>query len=114
MRRFFQVLGLIALMFCGTYAVAEPLVDIFKANAKRGSFRAEGNTIFVYDVIVGSDAEAEFWGGVSPEAFAKALAAIMLSLSGIASPFALSFASSAAHRSAVAASHGRQTIDPTR
>lgn len=52
------------------------LLNLFTANAKRGSFRAEGNTIFVYDVIVGSDAEAEFWGGVSPEAFAKALAGI--------------------------------------
>jgi urea transport system permease protein len=34
MRRFIQVLGLIALMFCGTNAVAEPLANIFSANAK--------------------------------------------------------------------------------
>lgn len=52
------------------------LMNLFCANAKRGSFRAEGNTIFVYDMIVGSDAEAEWYGGVSPEAFAKALASI--------------------------------------
>lgn len=34
MRAFFHVLGLIALMFCGTLAAAEPLADIFAANAK--------------------------------------------------------------------------------
>lgn len=34
MRRFFQVLGLIALMFCGTQIAAEPLANIFAANAK--------------------------------------------------------------------------------
>ena len=34
MRAFFQVLGLIALMFGGTFAAAEPLTDIFAANAK--------------------------------------------------------------------------------
>jgi ATP-dependent Clp protease protease subunit len=49
------------------------LLNLLSSNAKRGSFRAEGNTIYLYDVIVGSDAEAEFWGGVSPEAFAKTL-----------------------------------------
>ena len=52
------------------------LLNLFMANAKRGSFRAEGNTIYVYDVIVGSDTEAEWWGGVSPQTFAKAIAAI--------------------------------------
>lgn len=49
------------------------LLNLFMANKAKGSFKAEGNTIFIYDIIVGSDAEAEFWGGVSPEAFAKAL-----------------------------------------
>lgn len=53
-----------------------PLLNLLKANAKRGSFRAEGNTIYVYDVIVGSEMEAEWWGGVAPESFAKALASI--------------------------------------
>lgn len=49
------------------------LLNLLASNSRRGEFRAEGNTIFIYDVIVGSDAEAEFWGGVSPEAFAKTL-----------------------------------------
>lgn len=52
------------------------LLNLFMANKAKGSFKAEGNTIFIYDIIVGSDAEAEYWGGVSPEAFAKALAAM--------------------------------------
>ena len=49
-------------------------LNFMRANAKKGEFQAVGNTIYVYDVIVASDADAEFWGGVSPEAFAKALA----------------------------------------
>lgn len=52
------------------------LLNLYAANAKRGAFRAEGSTIFLHDVIVGSETEAQWWGGVSPEAFAKALAAI--------------------------------------
>jgi ATP-dependent protease ClpP protease subunit len=50
------------------------LLNLLASNAKKGSFRAEDDTIFLYDVIVGSDAEAEFWGGVSPEAFSRQLA----------------------------------------
>jgi ATP-dependent Clp protease protease subunit len=51
---------------------------LFRANARRGSFRAEAatNTIYVYDVIVGSAADAEWFGGVDPETFARALAAM--------------------------------------
>lgn len=49
---------------------------LLSANAKRGSFRAEGNTIYIYDMIVGDDFEAEWWGGISPTAFIKALSAI--------------------------------------
>jgi ATP-dependent protease ClpP protease subunit len=49
------------------------LLNFFAKNAKKGSFYAEANVIYVYDVIVGSDAEAEFWGGVSPQAFVKTL-----------------------------------------
>jgi ATP-dependent protease ClpP protease subunit len=49
------------------------LFNLFSANAKRGTFKAEGNVIYIYDVIVGSDAEAEYFGGVSPEAFARTL-----------------------------------------
>lgn len=49
---------------------------LFRANARRGQFRAEAatNTIYVYDVIVGSAADAEWFGGVDPETFARALA----------------------------------------
>ena len=43
------------------------------ANAKQGAYKAEGNVIYIYDVIVSSDVEAEWFGGVSPEAFSKTL-----------------------------------------
>lgn len=49
------------------------LLNLLASNAKRGSFKAEGNTIFVYDMIVSDEMEAEFFGGVSATAFAKAL-----------------------------------------
>lgn len=52
------------------------LLNLLASNAKRGEFRAEGNTIYLYDVIVGSELEAEFWGGVSPEAFTRQLGAM--------------------------------------
>lgn len=52
------------------------LFKLFARNASKGSFRAEGNTIYVYDVIVGSDAEAEYFGGISPETFARTLEAL--------------------------------------
>jgi ATP-dependent Clp protease protease subunit len=56
-----------------------PLLKLFAANRRKGFFRAEASsdgdsdTIYLYDMIVSSDAEAEFWGGVSPEAFIKTL-----------------------------------------
>lgn len=37
---------------------------------------ADEATVYIYDVIVDSAIEAEFWGGVAPEAFAKEIAAI--------------------------------------
>lgn len=46
---------------------------LLQANAKRGSFRAEGNTIYIYDVIVADEFEAEWFGGVCPRAFIDAL-----------------------------------------
>lgn len=49
---------------------------LLASNKKCGSFRAEGNTIYIYDVIVGDDFEAEWYGGVSPNAFIKALSGI--------------------------------------
>ena len=49
------------------------LRNLLQANAKRGEFRAEGNTLYVYDVIVASDMDAEWLGGTSAESFIKAL-----------------------------------------
>lgn len=52
------------------------LLNLLARNAKRGEFRADAatNTIYLYDFIVGSDEEAEWFGGVSPGAFARQLA----------------------------------------
>jgi ATP-dependent Clp protease, protease subunit len=44
------------------------------ANKGKGEFRAEGNTLWVYDVIAGDDDEAYFYGGISPRQFIAALA----------------------------------------
>jgi ATP-dependent protease ClpP protease subunit len=52
------------------------LANLLASNAAKGSFRAEGNTIFIYDMIVGSDLEAEWFGGVSPGRFQAQLAAM--------------------------------------
>jgi len=49
---------------------------LIQANRGRGSFRAEGNRLVVYDVIVASDADAAWLGGVSAEAFARELRAM--------------------------------------
>ncbi|WLB43028.1 Clp protease ClpP [Bradyrhizobium ottawaense] len=51
------------------------LFDLFAANAKRGTFRADAasNTIELYDLIVSSEIEAEWYGGVSLQGFAKAM-----------------------------------------
>jgi ATP-dependent protease ClpP protease subunit len=51
------------------------LLNLFSANTRRGSFRADAgaNTIELYDVIVSSEAEASWYGGVSLQAFSKAL-----------------------------------------
>ena len=46
------------------------------ADATDGADEAE---IFLYDAIVDSDLEAEWWGGVSPQAFVKELRAITAS-----------------------------------
>lgn len=56
------------------------LLNLLQANAKRGGFKAEtgaaGNVIELYDVIVSSDAEAQWYGGVSLQAFSRALGAM--------------------------------------
>ncbi|MFC5423035.1 head maturation protease, ClpP-related [Bosea eneae] len=50
------------------------LLNLLRNNARRGEFRAEGNTLYIYDVIVASDADAEWFGGVSAERIVKAIA----------------------------------------
>jgi ATP-dependent Clp protease, protease subunit len=50
------------------------LISLLRANASRAPIRAEGDAIYIYDVIVASDAEAEWWGGVSAQSFVKTLA----------------------------------------
>ncbi|WP_018456812.1 head maturation protease, ClpP-related [Bradyrhizobium sp. WSM4349] len=53
------------------------LLNLLAANRKRGSFRAEtsnaGNVIEVYDVIVSSEIDAEWFGGVAAPAIGRAL-----------------------------------------
>lgn len=49
---------------------------LLAANQKRGSFRAEGNTIYLYDMIVADEFEAEWWGGISPGGFIEQLKAM--------------------------------------
>lgn len=49
------------------------LRKLYQLNARKGEFRAEGNTIFIYDVIVADEFEAEWVGGVSPKSFVDAL-----------------------------------------
>lgn len=44
------------------------------ANKGKGEFRAEGNTIFLYDSIASNQEEADWWGGISPEALIAQLA----------------------------------------
>lgn len=45
------------------------------ANKGKGQFRAEGNTLWLYDVIATDREEAEVWGGIAPQDFIEALAA---------------------------------------
>lgn len=57
-----------------------PMLKLFAVNRKRGFFKAEVSpagdeaTIYLYDMIVDSQDEADWWGGVAPETFVKALA----------------------------------------
>lgn len=50
------------------------LFDLMGANARKGSVRAEGNTIYLYDFIAGSESEAQWFGGISAEGFSRMLA----------------------------------------
>ena len=45
------------------------------ANKAKGEFRAEGDVLWLYDAIAGSQEEADWLGGVSPVAFIEALRA---------------------------------------
>lgn len=56
-----------------------PMLKMLASNKAKGSFKIEAKTdaneatIYLYDMIVSTDDEAEWWGGVSPQAFVKAL-----------------------------------------
>lgn len=50
-----------------------PLLRLMLTNKGRGSFKAEGGTLWVYDTIASDDAEAEWFGGISPRQFIGAL-----------------------------------------
>jgi len=52
-----------------------PYIRMRMTNKDRGEFRAEGSTLWLYDVIASDDDEAQFFGGVSPRAFISALRA---------------------------------------
>jgi ATP-dependent Clp protease protease subunit len=49
------------------------LLNLLARNAKRGEFKAEDNTIYLYDMIVSSKEEAEWLGGVDAETFVQTL-----------------------------------------
>jgi ATP-dependent protease ClpP protease subunit len=51
-----------------------PMIKMRLANKGRGDFKAEGNTLWLYDVIAMDDDEAMWLGGVSPRQFIAALA----------------------------------------
>ncbi|MDF0540792.1 Clp protease ClpP [Sphingobium sp. H39-3-25] len=50
------------------------LLNLYRRNAKKGAgIVAEGNVIYLYDYIAGSESEAEWWGGISAEGFTRQL-----------------------------------------
>lgn len=49
------------------------LLNLLRNNARRGEFRAEANTIYLYDVIAGDDIEAGLFGGVTATGVIAAL-----------------------------------------
>lgn len=46
---------------------------LMMANKGKGEFRAEDNTIWLYDVIASDEDEAYWWGGIAPKDFIAAL-----------------------------------------
>lgn len=59
-----------------------PMHKLLISNRQRGRFDviakadADEATIYLYDMIVSTDDEAEWWGGISPQSFVKALTEI--------------------------------------
>lgn len=53
--------------------MSSPLLRLMLNNKGRGSFRSEGNTLWMYDVIASDDDEAEWFGGIAPRQFIDAL-----------------------------------------
>ncbi len=59
-----------------------PLIKLLASNRAKGSFKIEAKadsdeaTVYLYDMIVDTAQEAEWWGGVSAEAFVQALSGI--------------------------------------
>ena len=51
-----------------------PMIKMRLANKGRGDFKAEGNTLWMYDAIASDDDEATWMGGISPRQFIAALA----------------------------------------
>ncbi|UXO93990.1 Clp protease [Pseudanabaena phage Pan4] len=51
-----------------------PYMRLMMANKGKGEFRAEDNTIWLYDVIASDEDEAYWWGGIAPKDFIAALA----------------------------------------
>lgn len=55
-----------------------PSMKLLIDNRKKGFFKVENAehdeaTIYLYGVIVGDEMEAEYWGGIAPESFVRAL-----------------------------------------
>jgi ATP-dependent Clp protease protease subunit len=50
------------------------LLSLYALNARKGAgIVAEGNTIYLYDFIAQTEEDAQFWGGISAEGFARTL-----------------------------------------
>lgn len=50
------------------------LLNLYTRNAKVGAgIKAEGNNIYLYDFIAGSESDAQWWGGISAEGFTRQL-----------------------------------------
>ncbi len=50
------------------------LLNLLRRNARVGAYKAEDSTVYLYDVLVSAEADTDWWGGVSAEAFVKQLA----------------------------------------